>query len=152
MKPALSKIISGGQTGVDRAALDVALELGIPCGGWCPRGRRAEDGPIPDRYSLDETPWGGYPQRTEWNVRDGDGTLILTRGEPDRGTAYTIRLAKQKKKPHLLMDLADEVDVTLIRSWIEQKQIHTLNVAGPRESSSPGIYDQALQLLRRLLG
>ena len=79
-----TKIISGGQTGVDRAALDVALELGLPCGGWCPRGRRAEDGPIDPRYPLTETPWDGYPQRTEWNVRDADGTLILT---PARRTA-----------------------------------------------------------------
>src|SRR5438876_1977372 len=89
----VSKIISGGQTGVDRAALDVALELGIPCGGWCPQGRRAEDGVIPARYPLRETPWWGYPQRTEWNVRDSDGTLILAEGEPDRGTVLTRELA-----------------------------------------------------------
>src|SRR5437870_6380616 len=94
----LTKIISGGQTGVDRAALDVALELGLPCGGWCPKGRRAEDGPIPARYPLAETPWSGYPQRTLWNVRDSDGTLILVDGEPDRGTQLTIELAKRKKK------------------------------------------------------
>ena len=101
----ITKIVSGGQTGVDRAALDVALELGIPCGGWCPRGRRAENERIPDRYPLQETPWDGYPQRTEWNVRDSDGTLVLTHGEPDRGTALTIRLAQQKKKPCLVVDL-----------------------------------------------
>src|SRR5438105_15558458 len=89
----LHKIVSGGQTGVDRAALDVALELGMPCGGWCPRGRRAEDGPITDRYPLSETPWSGYPQRTGWNVRDADGTLILTMGQADRGTALTQQLA-----------------------------------------------------------
>src|SRR5436305_1193025 len=83
-------IFSGGQTGVDRAALDVALELGIPCSGWCPRGRRAEDGTIPPRYPLQETRSLAYPVRTRWNVRDSDGTLILTRGRPDRGTALTI--------------------------------------------------------------
>src|SRR6266571_9073801 len=82
----VSKIVSGGQTGVDRAALDVALELGIPCGGWCPRGRRAEDGIIPERYPLIETPTTAYPQRTERNVRDSDGTLVLTVGRADGGT------------------------------------------------------------------
>src|SRR5262245_51361441 len=77
MRKVISKIVSGGQTGVDRAALDVALELGIPCGGWCPKGRLAEDGPIPERYPLKETTLRVYPQRTEWNVRDSDGTLVL---------------------------------------------------------------------------
>src|SRR5947209_13063019 len=96
----VAKIVSGGQTGVDRAALDVALELGLPCGGWCPRGRRAEDGPLPARYPLTETSWEGYPQRTRWNVRDSDGTLILTRGQPDRGTALTIKLAQRLGKPY----------------------------------------------------
>src|SRR5207302_8438813 len=101
-----TRIISGGQTGVDRAALDVALELGLPCGGWCPRGRRAEDGPLDARYPLRETPWSGYPQRTGWNVRDSDGTLILTRGRPDRGTAYTAEVAGRLHKPCLILDLA----------------------------------------------
>src|ERR1043166_1868000 len=103
-------IRSGGQTGVDRAALDVALEWGVPCGGWCPRGRRAEDGPINPRYPLVETPWVGYPQRTEWNVRDSDGTLILTRGEADRGTALTIELASRYQKPCLVLALKGEPD------------------------------------------
>ena len=78
----LAKIVSGGQTGVDRAALDVALDLSLPCGGWCPKGRKAEDGPIAAHYPLTETPLDSYPQRTEWNVRDSDGTLVLTRGKP----------------------------------------------------------------------
>src|SRR5437870_10377236 len=95
----LTKIISGGQTGVDRAALDVALELGLPCGGWCPRGRRAEDGPIPERYPLQEMKSPAYPPRTARNVRDSDGTVILTRGQPDRGTALTIELAERYRKP-----------------------------------------------------
>ena len=94
----LHKIVSGGQTGVDRAALDVALELGLPCGGWCPQGRRAEDGPIDPRYPLRETRAAAYPVRTRWNVRDSDGTLILTRGRPDRGTALTADLAKRLGK------------------------------------------------------
>ena len=144
-----TKIVSGGQTGVDRAALDVALELGLPCGGWCPQGRRAEDGRIDPRYPLQETPWDGYPQRTEWNVRDADGTLILTCGEPDRGTALTVELA-QRKKPHLVVDVAGEVDVNAIRAWAAAKGVRVLNVAGPRESSSPGIHDRAAEVLRRL--
>src|SRR6516225_6913367 len=101
----IAKIISGGQTGVDRAALDVALELGIPCGGWCPKGRRAEDGPIPQRYPLQETGSKEYPVRTAKNVRQADGTLILTRGPSDRGTALSVRLAGKHKKPCLCVDL-----------------------------------------------
>src|SRR5688572_16678238 len=93
------KIISGGQTGVDRAALDVALELGLPCGGWCPKGRKAEDGVIDPKYPLQETSTDDYPQRTEKNVQDSDATLILTRGKPDGGTALTRSLAREHKKP-----------------------------------------------------
>jgi hypothetical protein len=96
-----TNIVSGGQCGVDRAALDVALDLHLPCGGWCPKGRRAEDGALAARYPLTETPWWGYPQRTEWNVRDSDGTLVLTRGRTDRGTQLTIELAARLGKPCL---------------------------------------------------
>jgi hypothetical protein len=146
-----TKVVSGGQTGVDRAALDVVLELGLPCGGWCPRGRRAEDGPIDPRYPLTETPWDGYPQRTEWNVRDSDGTLILTRGDPDRGTALTVELARRYGRPHLAMDLATPPDAEVVRRWADEHQVRILNVAGPRESSCPGIHDEAAAFLRRLL-
>lgn len=144
----ITKIVSGGQTGVDRAALDVALEIGIPCGGWCPKGRRAEDGPIPRRYPLTETPWWGYPQRTEWNVRDSDGTLILLRGRPDRGTCLTIELAGRHDKPCLTIDLADKPDAAAVRSWIRKHKIRTLNVAGPRASRNPGIRAAAVRFLR----
>ena len=146
-----SKIVSGGQTGVDRAALDVALELGIPCGGWCPRGRRAEDGVIPARYPLQETPWDGYPQRTAWNVRDTDATLVLTLGEPDRGTALTIRLARANGKPCLVVDLGAGNGVEEARAWLGENGVGVLNVAGPRESSAAGIHDRAAEFLRRLL-
>src|SRR5437660_8982603 len=98
-----TKLISGGQTGVDRAALDVAIELGLPCGGWCPKGRRAEDGRIPGRYPLKETPSWVYPQRTEWNIRDSDGTLVLTLSRATGGTALTIHLAKSMRKPVLII-------------------------------------------------
>jgi hypothetical protein len=147
----LAKIISGGQTGVDRAALDVALELGVPCGGWCPRGRRAEDGPIDGRYPLEETPSAFYPVRTRWNVRDADATLILTRGQPDRGTALTREVAGRLRRPLLVVDVKQEVDVVAIRRWLEENAIAVLNVAGPRESSQPGIHAQAVKLLRCVL-
>jgi hypothetical protein len=146
-----TKIVSGGQTGVDRAALDVALELGLPCGGWCPRGRRAEDGPIDPRYPLAETPWDGYPQRTEWNVRDSDGTLVLTRGTPDRGTALTVELARRYGRPHLVIDVATMPDVEQVRAWAAEHRVRILNVAGPRESSWPGIHDAAAAFLRGVL-
>lgn len=144
------KIISGGQTGVDRTALDVALELGLPCGGWCPRGRRAEDGPLPERYPLSETPWHGYPQRTAWNVRDSDGTLVLTLGQADRGTALTIDLARRRKKPCLVLDLTQSADVADVHAWARMHSIRMLNVAGPRESQCPGIQVRAAQFLREV--
>jgi len=147
----LVRIVSGGQTGVDRAALDVALELELSCGGWCPRGRRAEDGTIAECYPLRETPWWGYPQRTEWNVRDSDGTLILTRGRADRGTALTVRLAQRMGKPCLVVDLQGEADAEDVRQWALAHKIRILNVAGPRESSAPGIHTQARCFLHALL-
>jgi hypothetical protein len=141
------QIISGGQTGVDRAALDVALKLGLPCGGWCPKGRRAEDGPIPERYPVLETSSLAYPRRTARNVRDSDGTLVLTCGRPDRGTALTLRLAQRYKKPLLVLDLDEAPEPAEVRQWIEVQQIRVLNVAGPRESSSPGIHEKAFGFL-----
>jgi hypothetical protein len=150
-KPMFVKIVSGGQTGVDRAALDVALEVGIPCGGWCPQGRRAELGPIPECYPLKETPWSGYPQRTDWNVRDSDGTLVLSRGKPDGGTALTINLAAQYQKPFLVIDLNENPDPVDVIAWAKTHRIQTLNVAGPRESESQGIHAQAAQFLREVL-
>jgi hypothetical protein len=146
------RIVSGGQTGVDRAALDTALELGIECGGWCPRGRRAEDGPIGPGYPLVETPSRDYPERTAWNVRDSDATLVLCLGEPDRGTRLTLRLAAQAGRPHRGVDLAAGVDVGELRRWLAQVPAGTLNVAGPRESRRPGIHAAATAVLRRLLG
>jgi hypothetical protein len=147
----LAKIISGGQTGVDRAALDVALALGVPCGGWCPLGRRAEDGPIDDRYPLVETTSPSYPVRTRRNVRDAEGTLILTRGQPDRGTALTCKLAERLRRPLFVVDLLQPSDALAVRRWLDDQAIRVLNVAGPRESSQPGIHAQATEFLRRVL-
>jgi hypothetical protein len=113
----IAKIISGGQTGVDRAALDFAWEDSPPCGGWCPAARKAEDGPIPSRYPLTETPAAEYAQRTEWNVRDSDATLVLLRGAPSGGTAVSIELARRHGKPCLVVDMNRPSDAASVRAW-----------------------------------
>jgi hypothetical protein len=142
-------ILSGGQTGADRGALDAALAAGLPCGGWCPRGRRAEDGTIPDRYPLRETPTAEYPQRTAWNVRDSDGTVILHQGRVDRGTALTERLARRQGRPVLRLDVRSGPPAELV-AWIEAKRIVRLNVAGPRESRAPGLQADVTRFLREV--
>jgi hypothetical protein len=146
-----AQVVSGGQTGVDRAALDVASELGLPCGGWCPQGRKAEDGPLVSRYPLKETPSADYFQRTEWNVRDSDGTLILTRGTPTEGTAFTVEIAKKLGKPYLVLDLNEAPNESAVTAWAAEHNVCILNVAGPRESKCPGIYAQASEFLRKAL-
>lgn len=143
----IRRIVSGGQTGADRAALDAALELGLPCGGWCPCGRLAEDGPIEPRYPLRETPSADYAQRTEWNVRDSDGTLAFCHGRPKGGTAYTIEVARRLGKALLVLDLEREPNPEILARWVEQHGIATLNVAGPRESQRPGMYAQVKRFL-----
>jgi hypothetical protein len=145
------KIISGGQSGVDRAALDVAQARGLPTGGWCPKGRRAEDGPIPLRYPLEETETSAYKERTELNVRDSDATLIITKGSPAGGTAETINMAEKWQRPLRIIDLAATVDLAPVAQWLTGQEIAVLNVAGPREHTIPGIYTEATRLLRELL-
>ena len=144
----VEKIISGGQTGVDRAALDLALESGIPCGGWCPRGRKAEDGMIDPRYPLEETHSADYRVRTERNVRDSDGTLLITSGPMKGGTALTVTLTRKYRKPCLAVDLASGGDQGTVREWVKRNGIRILNVAGPRESEAPGIHDRTVDFLR----
>ncbi len=146
----VEKIISGGQTGVDRAALDVALELDIPCGGWCPKGRKAEDGVIPRHYPLQETSSTSYPVRTERNVKESDGTLILTVGPVTGGTARTVKAAQKLKRVHLEIDLSHGGDPEAVKAWLEANRITILNVAGPRESEAPGIHGRAVEFLRQL--
>jgi putative molybdenum carrier protein len=145
------RIVSGGQTGVDRAALDAALALGLAVGGWCPRGRRAEDGEIPARYPLAETESERYPVRTRLNVTDSDATLVLTRGSFDSGTKLTAQIAQRSRKPVLVVELdaADALERT--RAWLAEVEPRVLNVAGPRESKQPGIYGRAYAFLSRLL-
>ncbi len=147
----LEKLISGGQTGVDRAALDVALDLGLPIGGWVPKGRRGEDGVIPERYVLKETPSREYEQRTEWNVRDSDATLLLTTSKPEGGTLTTLELAHKMEKPVFVVDLLKPRNLGSIQYWLEYEDVKVLNVAGPRESKVPGIRSMAMEFLKDLL-
>ena len=148
----ISRILSGGQTGADRAALDWAIARGIAHGGWCPRGRRAEDGPIAPRYALIETPSRDYEQRTRWNVRDSDGTLIVSRSPAlTGGSAYTARCAERINQPCLHVHPGAH-DPQLIRAFLERHRVRTLNVAGPRASTEPHIYDYVIEVLERVFG
>jgi Circularly permutated YpsA SLOG family len=139
----LAQIISGGQTGADRAALDWAIRRGVLHGGWCPKGRKAEDGAIDQRYNLVETPSEDYSQRTEWNVRDSDGTAVFSiRGELRGGSLLTVELAGKYNKPVIHLRREDERTnhAQELRSFIERFGISVLNVAGPRESDEPDVY------------
>ncbi len=163
----IAKVISGGQTGVDRAGLDAAIALGLPHGGWCPRGRRAEDGRIPDRYQLVETPSAEYPQRTEWNVTSATATLVLYDGRIPLGpgTRKTMDLARlvadRRAEPdenrwaryHEINLHPDARPVNAFRHWMEhiKPHVHVLNIAGPRESGSHGIYAAAYAFLMEVL-
>ena len=147
----LHKLISGGQTGVDRAALDVGLALGLAVGGWCPKGRRAEDGQIPARYPLTTTPERNYQTRTRRNIEDSDGTLILNQGALDGGTALTAAHARQIGKPCLVVALEEGIEPATFRDWLAAHLIAVLNVAGPRESKRPGVYAAAVRCLEGLL-
>ena len=140
------RIVSGGQTGVDRAALDTAMELGIEHGGWCPAGRLAEDGIIPVRYKLAETQSSEYPVRTEQNIVDSSATLILHEGKIRGGTRLTRRLCKKLEKPFFTVKISLN-EVVSVRRWLDLQAPETLNIAGPRESSSPGIYSRSLIFL-----
>lgn len=149
--PLPTRIISGGQTGVDRTALDAAIALGIPHGGWCPHGRLAEDGRIPETYQLQETESAAYAVRTERNVLDSDATLVLCAGVPRGGTELTIRLAEGHGRPCLIVNLDAPLTVEEVCGWLAAHEVYTLNVAGPRESQSPGVGRRACEYLRRLL-
>jgi hypothetical protein len=136
------KIVSGGQTGADRAALDWAMARGVPHGGWCPRGRKAEDGTIPARYHLEETRSTAYRQRTDWNVRDSDGTVIFTISPVlAGGSKQTTELARKHGRPclHISAQAAGVAGATLVRDFVRQHGIRVLNVAGSRASEEPEI-------------
>lgn len=147
----IAKIISGGQTGADQAALDVAIEMFIPHGGWVPKGRQTEAGRLPDKYHMQEIESISYEQRTELNVADSDGTLIVvSHGKLSGGSAFTLDMAAKHRKPCFHIDLK-EMDyptaVEVVASWIEARGIRTLNVAGARASKDPEIYDATRKLL-----
>lgn len=147
----ITKIVSGGQTGVDRAALDYAIDRGIDHGGWCPAGRVAEDGRIDSRYKLSETRVRSYPARTRMNVRDSDATLILYRRPMGTGTALTMRIADEMQKPLLTVCLDDGDPGRVILAWLQEHQPGVLNVAGPRESNQPGIAAEVRQILATVM-
>ena len=136
------KIVSGGQTGADRAALDWAIAHGVPHGGWCPKGRLAEDGSIDARYSLKETPSARYIQRTEWNARDADGTVVFSTGEfLTGGSKRTVELARKHRRPVLHLSKGGGVPAAevALRRFVEENGIKVLNVAGPRASKEPKV-------------
>lgn len=142
--PSEFTIVSGGQTGADRAALDFAIRAGIPHTGWCPRGRLAEDGRLDSRYHLQETPTSKYDERTRWNVRDSDATLVITiKPKATGGTGLTLGIARQFAKPHLhiardtMESLESEAESVL--EFIAEHRVTRLNVAGPRASQEPEI-------------
>lgn len=150
----IEKIVTGGQTGVDQAALDTAMTLGIHCGGWCPKGRLAEDGAIHKKYPLKETKSDVYAERTKLNIRDSDGTLTLVAKLPidvNDGTNLTLQESRAKNKPHQLIDLSKKDAIYQAINWINEENIGALNIAGPRESQSPGIYKKSIVFLTALM-
>lgn len=149
----IKKIISGAQTGADRAGIDAAIEIGIPYGGWLPKGRKAEDGIVPETYTeLQELTRGGYPKRTEQNVIDSDGTVIFTYGKLTTGSALTAKFARQHNKPYLHVDLDENPDpVSMVKDWIIDWDIKVLNVAGRSASKAPVIYDQVKDIIKKVI-
>lgn len=150
----LKKIVSGGQTGVDRGALDAALAGGFPCGGWCPEGRLAEDGAIADGYPMAVLCGAGYEERTLRNVLDSDGTAILHQGILEGGTRRTAEHCARHGKPHLLIDASaclPDGAAAEIAAFVERERVSVLNVAGPRASKWPGARDYAFAVVTRLL-
>lgn len=149
----MRKIISGAQTGADRAGLDAAIESGIPYGGWIPKGRKAEDGTVPGNYTeLQELTRGGYPKRTEQNIIDSEGTVIFTYGKLSTGSALTAKFSRKHNKPYLHIDLDTELDpVGRVKEWILDWDIKVLNVAGRSASKAPGIYDQVKDIIKRVI-
>lgn len=144
------KIIAGGQTGADQAGLDWAIAHGVAHGGWCPKGRRSEDGSIDDRNNLQETPNSNYLERTEWNVRDSDATVIFTLEEKlDGGSKKTAELAKRLGKP--VLHLRPRVNPNHLVRFLNRYQVTILNIAGKRETSAPGIGEYVLKVLNQTL-
>jgi len=147
----ITKIISGGQTGADQGALDAAIKLGIPYDGWIPKGRRTENGPLPNKYQLQEMPTAHYPKRTKKNIMESDGTLIISHGPLTGGSALAKEYADGLERPCLHIDL-DTVSIfktaLTVVNWIQNNDIKILNVTGPRASKDPKIHDATMDLLK----
>jgi nucleoside 2-deoxyribosyltransferase len=145
-------IVSGGQTGVDRAALDFAIENNVPCGGWCPKGRVAEDGMIGSNYPLHETRSADPAERTRKNIEDSDAVLVFIDDQMDDGTELAVDYAEELEKPlfvvYLRMNLADQEEG--FSQFMDENQAKKINVVGPRESNSPGIYHKTRHFLNEL--
>ena len=138
----IEKIISGGQTGADRGGLKAGIALGLVIGGWCPKGRRAEDGPIPEEYPLKETSSSDYPKRTELNIKESDATLIFTWGTIGRGSRLTVKYCENMKKPYRVLDLLgfkEEKIAEYVADFLKEHDPRILNIAGGRESKALGI-------------
>ncbi|MGH8661062.1 MAG: putative molybdenum carrier protein [Burkholderiales bacterium] len=150
----LARIVSGGQTGVDRGALDAALEAGFPCGGWAPEGRAAEDGPIHERYPMRELAGAGYEERTLQNVLDSDGTAILHSGTLEGGTRQTMLHCVEHGKPFELIDaihIGPRDAALKLSDFIARNRLAVLNIAGPRASKWPDAWHYAHSTVRHLL-
>ena len=148
----ITRIISGGQTGADRAALDFAIKHNLHYGGWVPKGRKTEDGTLPEKYQLQEMPTPDYSKRTKQNVLDSDGTLIVSHGFLTGGSALTEFLAEEHNKPYLHIDLnllSMQEAAQIINQWIQSYKLKVLNVAGPRASKDPKIYQAIMNLLEK---
>ena len=149
----ITKIISGGQTGVDRAALDWAIRNGIPHGGWCPKGRRSESGRIADKYNLQETGSPDYTGRTAKNVASSDGTLIISRGHPEGGTNLTVKMCRHpiNPKPVHIVDALRKPDLAEFVDFVRKHNIRVLNVAGPRDRKQRNIGKDVKKILDVLI-
>jgi len=150
----IKKIISGGQTGADRAALDTAIKFNISYGGWIPEGRKTEDGPLSQRYRMDEMPTDSYPKRTKQNIMDSHGTIIISRGTLTGGSLLTQQLASKLKKPCCHIDLfeLDEFGAAIvINSFIADYDIEIINIAGPRAGKDPFIYNSVKTVLETVI-
>jgi len=149
----LKKIVSGGQTGVDRAALDAALTFNLPIGGWCPKDRLAEDGAIAKKYPLQETPESDYITRTKLNVKDSDATLIISKAPLTGGTLLTADYAQAIEKPYYVLNWHDVTDdnIAKVMAWLATNQVQVLNLAGPRASGGEQAYDRAYDIIIGLL-
>ena len=150
----LKKIISGCQTGADIAAIDAAIYNGFPYGGWVPKGRRTEAGPLPLTYAVEEMDTRGYPKRTEQNILDADGTVICSHGRLSGGSALTRRISKRQNKPWLHLDLADltaDLAANKLAEWIDRHGIEVLNVAGQSASKNVRIYAATFAVITSLL-